>query len=129
MSVLQDKGFTVDPNTFTFTNLNVSAHGDVTATVSTCVTKSFEVDQVTEEQNMEAPVSEDLEGPVLMTEGARVARRQRRNNILSKYAQAMPGMPTPAAPPAGPVEPVTPVAPVAPVAPVGPVLPGVPCGP
>ena len=107
ISVLSDRGFTVDPNTFTFTNLNVSAHGDVTATVSSMVTKSFTVDS---EDASEEPVDAGEE-PIVMTEAARVARKQRRDDILNRYAQALPGMPpmggapAPAAPPAGPVDP------------------------
>jgi transposase-like protein len=42
-----------------------------------------------------------------MTEGARLARKNRRDSILSKYAQVAPGMgaPAPAGPAAGPVDP------------------------
>lgn len=107
MSVLQDKGFTVDPNTFTFTNLNVSAHGDVTATVSSCVSKSFSVDDA-ESNGMESEVmpAEEGELPVVMTENAKVAQNTRRQNILNKYAQAVPGLGVaPTAPAPGPVDP------------------------
>ena len=47
------------------------------------------------------------EMPVIMTEGARLARKSRRDDILAKYAQAMPGMgaPAPQGPAAGPVDP------------------------
>ena len=106
VSVLSERGFTVDPNTFTFTNLTVSAHGDVTATVSSMVTKSFTVEGDAAESTPEG-MTEDTEGPIIMTDSARVARKQRRDEILNRYAQALPGMPpaAPAAPPAGPVDP------------------------
>lgn len=103
ISVLQDKGFTVDPNTFTFTNLSVSAHGDVCATVSSTVTKSFKIDQA-DQMSSDAELAQDMEGPVVMTEEARVARRNRRNELLARYAQ-VPPTPAPAAPAAGPVDP------------------------
>lgn len=103
ISVLQSKGFTVDPGTFTFTDLNISSHGDVTANVRSCVVKSFEVDDNMEQSEGE-PVGEPVEEPVVMTEGARMARKERRDAVLQRYAQAVPGT-APAAPPAGPVDP------------------------
>jgi hypothetical protein len=108
IEVLQGHGFQVDPNTFSFTDLIVSENGDVTATVSTASSKTFRTDDESSEMHSE----ESAEMPVIMTEGARLARKARRDNILSKYAQAMPGMgapaagaPAPAGPAAGPVDP------------------------
>ena len=109
ISVLQGHGFTVDPGTFTFTDLNVSSTGDITARVSTNVTKSFDVDEATE-MDTEAPIDGAVEGPtesgeVVMTDAARVARRERRAQLLARYAQA-PGMgAAPQGPAPGPVDP------------------------
>jgi hypothetical protein len=110
MEVLQSHGFTVDPNTFSFTDLVVSENGDVTATVSTMSSKTFKVDDETKSGG-EMTGEEEL--PVVMTEGARIARKTRRDQVLSKYAQMgapgmaapMGGAPAPAAPAAGPVDP------------------------
>ena len=107
ISVLQEHGFSIDPGTFAFTNLNVSSHGDVTATISTSSQKSFEVGEDSSEEMGGATVEIiDGEAPVIMTEAARLARKIRREEVLSRYAQAVPGMgAAPAAPPAGPVDP------------------------
>jgi len=109
MEVLQSHGFTVDPNTFAFTDLVVSENGDVTATVSTMSSKTFKVDESDENVSEMGP-EEDL--PVVMTEGARIARKTRRDQVLAKYAQVAPGMgapmggaPAPMSPAAGPVDP------------------------
>ena len=109
MEVLQSHGFTVDPNTFSFTDLVVSENGDVTATVSTMSSKTFKVDDAVESGTEMGP-EEEL--PVVMTEGARIARKSRREQVLSKYAQVAPGLgaplggaPAPAGPAAGPVDP------------------------
>jgi ssDNA-binding Zn-finger/Zn-ribbon topoisomerase 1 len=103
IEVLQGHGFQIDPGTFSFTDLIVSENGDVTATVSTSSSKTFRADEESVEMNAE----ENMEMPVIMTEGARLARKARRDNILAKYAQAVPGMgaPAPQAPAAGPVDP------------------------
>ena len=103
IEVLQGHGFQVDPGTFSFTDLIVSENGDVTATVSTSSSKTFKTDEESFEMNAE----DTAEMPVIMTEGARLARKSRRDGILAKYAQAMPGMgaPAPQGPAAGPVAP------------------------
>jgi transposase-like protein len=103
IEVLQGHGFQVDPGTFSFTDLIVSENGDVTATVSTSSSKTFKTD----ESDVEMHAEESEEMPIIMTEGARIARKSRRDDILAKYAQAMPGMgaPAPAGPAAGPVDP------------------------
>jgi len=103
IEVLQGHGFQVDPGTFSFTDLIVSENGDVTATVSTSSSKTFKTDEDSTEMNAE----DRSEMPVIMTEGARLARKSRRDNILAKYAQAVPGMgaPAPQGPAAGPVDP------------------------
>lgn len=103
IEVLQGHGFQVDPGTFSFTDLIVSENGDVTATVSTSSSKTFKTDEESIEMNAE----DSSEMPVIMTEGARLARKSRRDGILAKYAQAVPGMgaPAPQGPAAGPVDP------------------------
>jgi len=126
IEVLQQHGFTVDPGTFSFTDLNVSQNGDITATVSTSVSKSFKVDEeMTENPEMMGDIVEGPsleEAPVLMTEGARMARKIRREQVLKKYAMG-PGMgggmgggmgaPAPQGPPAGLVDPSMGAAPAA----------------
>jgi len=103
IEVLQGHGFQVDPGTFSFTDLIVSENGDVTATVSTSSSKTFKTDEESIEMNAE----DSSEMPVIMTEGARLARKSRRDGILARYAQAGPGMgaPAPQGPAAGPVDP------------------------
>ena len=107
IEVLQGHGFQVDPGTFSFTDLIVSENGDVTATVSTSSSKTFKTDEESTEINGGMNAEDSLEMPVIMTEGARLARKSRRDDILAKYAQAMPGMgaPAPQGPAAGPVDP------------------------
>lgn len=124
IEVLQQHGFTVDPGTFSFTDLHVSENGDVTASVSTSVSKSFKVDEdMTEAPAMDESVIEDA--PVIMTDAARIARKNRRDYILNKYAMGpgmgAPGMgmgggmgaPAPQGPAAGPVDPGLGAAPTA----------------
>jgi ssDNA-binding Zn-finger/Zn-ribbon topoisomerase 1 len=107
IEVLQGHGFQVDPGTFSFTDLIVSENGDVTATVSTSSSKTFKADEEYAEMNAGMNAEDSSEMPVIMTEGARLARKSRRDDILAKYAQAMPGMgaPAPQGPAAGPVDP------------------------
>ncbi len=105
IEVLQSNNFQVDPGTFSFTNLTVSSNGQITATVSTSVSKSFDVDGDEQdiEDGIDVVVGEEI--PVVMTESAKFARRARREEVLRKYAQAAPGVP-PAGPAAGPVDPM-----------------------
>ena len=96
ISVLQSNGFNVDPSTFTFTDLNISAFGDVTASISSRVSRSFKVDGNGSAEESGAELVEDVmemddEVPVVMTEAAKFARVQRRNEILARYAQVMGG--------------------------------------
>jgi hypothetical protein len=89
MEVLQGHGFQVDPNTFSFTDLNVSAMGDITASVSSRTSKSFNA-----ESAIDAGMEEEgpMEAPIIMSDAARMAKIERRNNILNRYAQmAAPG--------------------------------------
>lgn len=105
IEVLQSNNFQVDPGTFSFTNLTVSSSGQITATVSTSVSKSFDVDGVESESDVDVVVDAGEELPVVMTESAKFARRAKREEVLRKYAQATPGV-APAGPAAGPVDPM-----------------------
>ena len=88
MEVLQGHGFQVDPNTFSFTDLNVSAFGDINASVSSKSSKSFAAGA-----EMGGGMEEEgpMEAPVIMSDAARMAKVERRNNILNRYAQMSPG--------------------------------------
>jgi hypothetical protein len=88
MEVLQGHGFQVDPNTFSFTDLNVSAYGDITASVSSRTSKSFSAEG---QEEPEMGPEEMGEAPIIMSDAAKYARNERRSNILSKYAQMAPG--------------------------------------
>ena len=110
MEVLQGNGFTVDPNTFSFTDLNVSAYGDITATVSSRTSKTFSAQSTPEVPTVGTEIGpEEMgEAPVVMTEEARMARNERRSRILSRFAQMSApgggmgaGMGAPAAPDMG----------------------------
>ena len=97
ISVLQDHGFQVDPNTFSFTDLVVSAYGDITATVSTRSSKTYKVDgDVSHDSEAIVTVSEPEAMPEemqeIVTDSAKFARKQRRDEVLARYAQAAPGM-------------------------------------
>ena len=105
IEVLQSNNFQVDPGTFSFTNLTVSSNGQITATVSTSVSKSFDVDGDEVESDVDVVVDAGEELPVIMTESAKFARRAKREEVLRKYAQAVPGV-APAGPAAGPVDPM-----------------------
>ena len=106
IQVLQEHGFTVDPGTFSFTDLIVTENGDVTAVVSTRSTKTFKADSSENgESNGESSQVGEITGDmqVVMTASAQASRQAKRNEILQRYAQ-VPGV-APAAPPAGPVDP------------------------
>ena len=107
IEVLQANNFQVDPGTFSFTNLTVSSNGQITATVSTSVSKSFDVDggEGDVEDGVDVVVDAGEDVPVVMTESAKFARRAKREEVLRKYAQAAPGVP-PAGPAAGAVDPM-----------------------
>jgi len=89
MEVLQGHGFQVDPNTFSFTDLNVSAYGDITASVSSRTSKSFAAEG---NEEPEMGPEEMEETPIVMSDAAKYARKERRDNILNRYAQMAPGM-------------------------------------
>ena len=101
IEILTAQGFTVDPGTFSFTDLSVTENGDITASVQTRVTKTFKADaelpaQPLENMDTMSVAPEVIEPTVVMSEAAREARLARRQQILSKIAQAAPGMMPPA---------------------------------
>ena len=111
IALLQESGYTVDPNTFSLNEVNVSADGFVSASVTSRFTKS--VDAVAE---MSMPLAEGTDvaenpenlGPIgqaeeVATEGAQEMRAAKRKQILQRIAQMVPGMaaPAPAAAPMG----------------------------
>jgi hypothetical protein len=92
IQVLSEKGYQVDPGTFSFTDLCVFEDGRVEASVSTRSTKTFDVEG-SSSMPMEGSVDVAVvESPVVMTEGARFSRTRLRNEVLAKYAQVAPGM-------------------------------------
>ena len=110
IEILSQQGFTVDPGTFSFTDLNVTENGDITASVQTRVTKTFKADpSASPEAVADAPLVEATpdalaEPTVVMTAAAKASRLARRKEILNRFAQAAPGGMgmggAPAAPPA-----------------------------
>ncbi len=104
IQVLQEHGFTVDPGTFSFTDLVVTENGDVTAVVSTRSTKTFKTDSNGNGEAADETVGDvtgDLQ--VVMTASAQASRQAKRTEILQRYAQ-VPGI-APAGPAGGPVDP------------------------
>ena len=108
IALLQQSGYTVDPNTFSLNEVNVSADGFVSASVTSRFTKSVDAGS-----EMEMPVEAGTDvaenpenlGPVgqaeeIATEGAQEMRAAKRKQILERIAQMVPGMaaPAPAAP-------------------------------
>jgi hypothetical protein len=95
IQVLSERGYNVDPGTFSFTDLCVFEDGRVEASVSTRSTKTFDVDGNSSENMDGAFGVAVVESPVVMTEGARLSRTRLRNEVLAKYAQVAPGMGAP----------------------------------
>ena len=92
IQVLSERGYNVDPGTFSFTDLCVYEDGRVEASVSTRSTKTFDVDGHHSESPMGGVDIAVIESPEIMTEGARLSRTRLRNEVLAKYAQVAPGM-------------------------------------
>jgi hypothetical protein len=111
IALLQESGYTVDPNTFSLNEVNVSADGFVSASVTSRFTKSVDANA-----EMAMPLAEGTDvaenpenlGPIgqaeeVATEGAQEMRAAKRKQILERIAQMVPGMtaPAPAAAPMG----------------------------
>ncbi len=91
MQVLQEKGFNVDPGTFSFTDLCVFEDGRVEATVSSRVSKTFDTNGNDHGHDMGVDVAV-VEPQMIMTASANKNRLALRNEVLAKYAQVTPGM-------------------------------------
>ena len=114
VQLLQSSGYTVDPSTFTLNEVNVSADGYISATVTSRFSKTFDVDtSAAESESMEsaeptavAPAPENL-GPVgtspeesglVTTEAAETMRAAKRKEIMQRLSQFAPGAPAMGAP-------------------------------
>lgn len=102
IEIMASNGYTVDPSTFTFTDLNIN--GDtVSASVTSTVRKTFTADaptsgisaEVPMEENVDASTSVDTEPTVIMSESVKNIRIAKRQEILNKYAQAPGAMGAP----------------------------------
>lgn len=101
IEIMASNGYTVDPNTFTFTDLTIN--GDtVSASVTSTVRKTFTADSAPSGMTTAAPEMgeepvEVSEPTVVMSETLKNIRIAKRQELLQKYAQAAPGMAPPAA--------------------------------
>ncbi len=108
IALLQQGGYTVDPSTFTLNEVNVSADGFVSASVTSRFTKSMDASAMEMPAAEGTDVAENPEnlGPIgqaeeIATEGAQEMRAAKRKQILERIAQMVPGMAAPAAAPMG----------------------------
>lgn len=111
IEIMASNGYTVDPSTFTFTDLNIN--GDtVSASVTSTVRKTFTADapaagvsaETPMEGNIDASAEVAPEPTVIMSESIKNIRIAKRQEILNRYAQApMGGSPAggASAPPVG----------------------------
>jgi hypothetical protein len=101
IDIMTSNGYTVDPSTFSFTDLNIN--GDtVSASVTSTVRKTFTADAPSEIQpDVPEQIGVDaVEGPsVIMSESIKNLRVAKRQEILNRFAQAPAGVM--GAPPAG----------------------------
>ena len=98
IDLLAGNGYTVDPNTFSLNDVSVSPDGYITASVTSRFTKTFKVDSnmPTEDGSMvEMPQDADT---IVNTDAAQELRAAKRKEILSRFAQVMPGMGVPSMP-------------------------------
>lgn len=115
IEIMASNGYTVDPSTFTFTDLNINGE-TVSASVTSTVRKTFTADAPSANVVAENPIDGAVDGggleetqepTVIMSESVKNIRVAQRQEILKKYAQmpggAGAGMGAPAggAPPAG----------------------------
>jgi ssDNA-binding Zn-finger/Zn-ribbon topoisomerase 1 len=108
IALLQQSGYTVDPSTFSLNEVNVSADGYVSASVTSRFTKSFDASEAGPAEypnEAEGTEGENL-GPIgqaeeVATEGAKELRASKRKAILERIAQ-IAGMGMPGAPAAAP---------------------------
>lgn len=130
IEILTASGSTVDPNTFTLSELTVTESGDITASVTSRMSKTFKADaaatpvetpieggaaasdgatvtvegEVPVEPGNEVSIETVPEEETIMTAAAKAARKAKRAELLKKYAQMPPAPAAPAGggmPPAG----------------------------
>lgn len=98
IEIMASNGYTVDPSTFTFTDLNIN--GDtVSASVTSTVRKTFTADAPVAGISAETPMEENVdasteiapEPTVIMSESIKNIRIAKRQEILNRYAQAPMG--------------------------------------
>lgn len=98
IEIMASNGYTVDPSTFTFTDLNIN--GDtVSASVTSTVRKTFTADapaagvsaEMPMEGNIDASAEVAPEPTVIMSESIKNIRIAKRQEILNRYAQAPMG--------------------------------------
>jgi len=102
IEIMASNGYTVDPSTFTFTDLNINGE-TVSASVTSTVRKTFTADAPSAGIVAESPMEGGVEGSVdssieepapeptvVMSESLKNIRIAQRQEILKKYAQ-MPG--------------------------------------
>lgn len=93
MQIFQNAGYTVDPQTFSISDLNVSADGTITASVSSRMTKTFSVEAGAQPGMDDQSSSNPIEvGDSVMTPRAAMARKEYRQYLAERTAQMGGGM-------------------------------------
>lgn len=107
IDLLVANGYTVDPNTFSLNEVSVSPDGYITASVTSRFTKTFKADSdVSDSADMQDMPVQDSD-TILNTDAAQEMRAAKRKEILSRFAQVLPGMGAAPAMPAMPAMPGT----------------------
>ena len=92
IDLLVANGYTVDPNTFSLNEVSVSPDGYITASVTSRFTKTFKADaDVNDSVDMQDMPMQDSD-PIVNTDSAQELRAAKRKEILSRFAQVVPGM-------------------------------------
>ena len=107
IDLLVANGYTVDPNTFSLNEVSVSPDGYITASVTSRFTKTFKADaDVNDSADMQDMPAQDSD-TIVNTDAAQEMRAAKRKQILSRFAQVLPGMGAAPAMPAMPAMPGT----------------------
>ena len=92
IDLLVANGYTVDPNTFSLNEVSVSPDGYITASVTSRFTKTFKADaDVNDSVDMQDMPMQDSDS-IVNTDSAQELRAAKRKEILSRFAQVVPGM-------------------------------------
>ena len=92
IDLLVANGYTVDPNTFSLNEVSVSPDGYITASVTSRFTKTFKADaDVNDSVDMQDMPMQDSDS-IVNTDSAQELRSAKRKEILSRFAQVVPGM-------------------------------------